>query len=417
MAIEDTFHSHPKVVALFDGPCPGPAIALWVLAGSWSMDNLTDGFVPKARVKLFGLHRKSAPELVRVGLWVEVEGGFQFHEWDQRNPSGKAVKTRRKATAERVARHRQRRMGNAEASARNGPGNAPGNAACNALHPPLGNAPRNGLGNAASNPVSHGVGTVRGPQSPLPSASDVATHREGGSGPPGGVATTTAQASPRGPEPADARRSPPVLRVVRSAVELDAEADSERREMARTDEIAAVATGAYARALERRGVEFQGSARWRDAFVAVGRAAESEARRRGSDTRQVLDAWAERYVAERRSRRPDWWLERVTAWASSDQAADGPEPFQMPGESTMGELMWALIEDAADREAARLGRELTAEELDAIKGPITAERTAVQLGFALRDEVDGLKAWLAKADRVRSERESRRQARIGGGAA
>lgn len=102
------------------------------------------------------------------------------------------------------------------------------------------------------------------------------------------------------------------------------------------------------------------------------------------------------------------------ATGTTDQ---GAEPFQMPGESTMGELMWALIEDAADREAARLGRELTAEELDAIKGPITAERTAVQLGFALHDEVDGLKAWLAKADRVRSERESRRQARIGGGAA
>lgn len=114
MAVDDGFYDHPKVAALFDGPCPGDAVALWTLAGSWvSRHTIQEGVVPRARVRLFGLHRKSAGELVRVGLWHEVEQGYIFHDWTDINPSREAVINRREKTAKRVKAHRQKRMGNA----------------------------------------------------------------------------------------------------------------------------------------------------------------------------------------------------------------------------------------------------------------------------------------------------------------
>lgn len=133
MSVEDDFADHPKVVALWGGPCAADAIALWVLAGSWSSRQLTDGFIPDARVKLFPTKAKAAAELVRVGLWTRVEGGYQFHEWSERNPSAAGVKKRRAKQAERTRRHRQKRMGNE-------PDEAPSNGARNALQTPLRNA-------------------------------------------------------------------------------------------------------------------------------------------------------------------------------------------------------------------------------------------------------------------------------------
>jgi hypothetical protein len=143
MAVEDDFYDHTKVVDLFNGPCPADAVALWTLAGSWSSARLTDGFVPSARVPMFQLDKRAAAELVRVRLWLEVKGGYQFHEWNSRNPTKSAVVAKRKKTAERVGKLRQKRMGNAH-----------GNAVTDSVTP--------GVSNAAT------VGEVRVPPVPCP---------------------------------------------------------------------------------------------------------------------------------------------------------------------------------------------------------------------------------------------------------
>jgi hypothetical protein len=129
MAVDDSFYDHPKVIALRDGPCVADAIALWTLAGSWSSKALTEGHVPRARIPLFGLDKRAAAELVRVGLWAEDAAGFVFHGWTERNPTKQAVLTKREKTAARVARFRQKRMGNDASSA-----------ACNGVTESVGNA-------------------------------------------------------------------------------------------------------------------------------------------------------------------------------------------------------------------------------------------------------------------------------------
>lgn len=86
------------------------AIGLWALAGAWSAGNLTDGFVPKSIAKRWDSGGKLAKKLLDSGLWLEAESdgekGYQFHQWDEWQPSRSDVLARRKAAAERVARHR-----------------------------------------------------------------------------------------------------------------------------------------------------------------------------------------------------------------------------------------------------------------------------------------------------------------------
>lgn len=107
--VDDGFHRNPKALRVLGaGELGRAAIGLWNMAGSWCMDELTDGFVPKARVITFGWRKKHADLLVDAGLWVEVQGGYRFHEWFERNPSKLDVLRMRAETNRRVKEHRDR---------------------------------------------------------------------------------------------------------------------------------------------------------------------------------------------------------------------------------------------------------------------------------------------------------------------
>ncbi len=106
--VDDKLHSHPKVEQ-----AGVAAMGLWVIAGSWSADQLTDGVVSVERIsRLCGDRRQAhllARSLVRAGLWVEVEGGFKFHEWHEHQPTAEAVKAEKERKRRNVADHRARR--------------------------------------------------------------------------------------------------------------------------------------------------------------------------------------------------------------------------------------------------------------------------------------------------------------------
>jgi hypothetical protein len=104
--VDDGFYDHPKVNDLRSGSCYSDAIALWLLAGSWSSRYLTDGVVPESQVRRFGLKRPAAAELVRVRLWYEIDDGYAFHEWAEHQPTRDDVRTRRKSATDRQRRHR-----------------------------------------------------------------------------------------------------------------------------------------------------------------------------------------------------------------------------------------------------------------------------------------------------------------------
>lgn len=89
--VDDSFHSHPKVLASTPA-----ALGLWVVAGAWSSANLTEGYVPDhALPRLLPDPEPLARELVANGLWRRERGGYRFHDWIAYNP------TRSEATAAR----------------------------------------------------------------------------------------------------------------------------------------------------------------------------------------------------------------------------------------------------------------------------------------------------------------------------
>lgn len=99
--VDDQLHSHPKARR-----AGLESMGLWLLAGSHCMSYLTDGFVEAWFVESWPDGRACAQRLVTHGLWLEVEGGWQFHDWAEFQPTRESVQADRDAAAERMRRVR-----------------------------------------------------------------------------------------------------------------------------------------------------------------------------------------------------------------------------------------------------------------------------------------------------------------------
>lgn len=124
--VDDGLHAHMKAVR-----AGVPAMGLWVLAGSWSSNQLTDGWVPDYIVaRLDPDYREHAATLVRAGLWVEDEHdgdkGWRFHQWDEHQPSSESVLAKREAARERMRRIREQRSAGSQDVRANVRGNIAG---------------------------------------------------------------------------------------------------------------------------------------------------------------------------------------------------------------------------------------------------------------------------------------------------
>lgn len=106
--VDDNLAFHHKVVA-----AGNPAIGLWARAGSLCAQQLTDGFVPDHMIGALGTVAQ-AKRLVQVGLWDRVEGGYRFHEWDERQPSKASVEAERAAAQERMRAYRAKKKGRSQ---------------------------------------------------------------------------------------------------------------------------------------------------------------------------------------------------------------------------------------------------------------------------------------------------------------
>lgn len=75
--VDDGFHSHPKAWA-----ASLAALGLWTVAGSWSNDQSTDGFIPDHMIPLLSRSQSElVKELCDAGLWRRARGGYQYHQW------------------------------------------------------------------------------------------------------------------------------------------------------------------------------------------------------------------------------------------------------------------------------------------------------------------------------------------------
>lgn len=103
--VDDSFHSHPKVMVTSPA-----ALGLWLVAGTWSAANLTDGLVPaQALPRLLPDSEALAKELVAVGLWEHADGGYQFHNWTNYQPDAASLRAKRgkESASGREGNHRR----------------------------------------------------------------------------------------------------------------------------------------------------------------------------------------------------------------------------------------------------------------------------------------------------------------------
>lgn len=107
--VDDTYYDHPKLEELEDAhewPDRLAGAGLNSLAWSWCNRFLTDGKVPRATVTKLGGTVELADQLVRVGLWEGVAGGYQIHDFLVYNDSREQVLARREKEAQRKANYR-----------------------------------------------------------------------------------------------------------------------------------------------------------------------------------------------------------------------------------------------------------------------------------------------------------------------
>lgn len=120
--VDDSFWSHPKLSDLSHA-----AVSLWVRAGAYCAQHLTDGRVSAATVqRQLWTSTDAADELVAAGLWEQLEdgSGYQFHDWLNYQPTAEATEQKRAAARERVQRARAKKRatpdeGNAPVRANN----------------------------------------------------------------------------------------------------------------------------------------------------------------------------------------------------------------------------------------------------------------------------------------------------------
>lgn len=155
-AVDDMFHSHPKLAELGTGKRFAEAVALWTMAGSWSALHLTDGRVKTAQLTRLVPYQptQAANDLVRVGLWETTAEGFQFRDWADYQPTRDEVEAKREKGAARTRKSRRR----ASVS------NDVGNASCNAVTDDVTNASE-----TLSRPVPSRSLGERGEHPPKPS--------------------------------------------------------------------------------------------------------------------------------------------------------------------------------------------------------------------------------------------------------
>lgn len=78
--------SNPKILYLIEDKNSHSAF-VWACSLSYSGAHGTDGFIPKAALKTIHGTLKDAKNLVDVGLWIPVPGGWEVNDWADFQPS------------------------------------------------------------------------------------------------------------------------------------------------------------------------------------------------------------------------------------------------------------------------------------------------------------------------------------------
>ena len=115
--MDDGVVTHPKFAMI------GAAdMGVWAWGAAWASRELTNGHIPATVLPLLRGTPENAERLVAAGLWLEVEGGWQYHDWNDYQPAPDevlALREKRKAAGRRGGKlsAQAKAQANAQASA------------------------------------------------------------------------------------------------------------------------------------------------------------------------------------------------------------------------------------------------------------------------------------------------------------
>ena len=85
--VDDGFYTSQKVL-MIPRQYRHEAIGAWVITGTWSADNMTDGIVPNFVLSELGVSDDAIHWLCTVGLWIpDEDDGITFHDWCDYQPT------------------------------------------------------------------------------------------------------------------------------------------------------------------------------------------------------------------------------------------------------------------------------------------------------------------------------------------
>jgi hypothetical protein len=93
--LDTGFPHNPKVLVLVEDK-KWQAIAAYIGGLAYSGAHGTDGFLPQSCLPYIHATRKNANELVGVGLWMPVAGGWDINGWREFQQSSEEAQNRRK---------------------------------------------------------------------------------------------------------------------------------------------------------------------------------------------------------------------------------------------------------------------------------------------------------------------------------
>jgi len=93
--VDDGFYTSLKFLSI-EREHQAQAAGLWLLAGTWSADKMTDGFVPWPVLQMWVYDQTTVDQLIEVGLWIEdtERHGIQFHDWCDYQPSRESLEAK-----------------------------------------------------------------------------------------------------------------------------------------------------------------------------------------------------------------------------------------------------------------------------------------------------------------------------------
>jgi hypothetical protein len=116
--VDDGFYTSQKFLNI-PRQYQAQAAGLWMLAGVYSADKLTDGYVSYGVLKLWEYDEEVFKWLVEVGLWREHESGrgITFHDWNEYQPTREQYEERRESLSKKRSDAAKKRWDSVEPDA------------------------------------------------------------------------------------------------------------------------------------------------------------------------------------------------------------------------------------------------------------------------------------------------------------